>query len=228
MRKNLKKLGVKVVAIFREEKEGLAGLEKVRASTGVPFTLALDTPASATAGYSNGMKEFDNYVVDNTGVIRGVIDGSIKNRAPAAKFVEIVKSIEGGSAGMAAATPADDQAAVQQAVLSYVDGMHQANTDLIKQVVHPDVKMFGLAGASMGKVMQKDFTQIMNSAANHAANHKAMEQKVKVAPKVKVLDVTGDLASAKLTSPRGAAMMQLIKEGGKWKILQILSQMNSK
>ena len=68
-----KELGVEVVAVFREEREGIAGLKKIKNRTKVNFTLALDTPANATKAYSNGRKEFDNYLVDGTGVIRGVI-----------------------------------------------------------------------------------------------------------------------------------------------------------
>ena len=64
-----KELGVEVVAVFREEREGIAGLKKIKNRTKVDFTLALDTPANATKAYSNGRKDFDNYLVDGTGCL---------------------------------------------------------------------------------------------------------------------------------------------------------------
>ena len=36
--------GVKVVAVFREEKQGLDGLKRIKNKTKTDFTLALDTP----------------------------------------------------------------------------------------------------------------------------------------------------------------------------------------
>ena len=219
------KLGVEVVAVFREEREGLAGLQKVKASTRVPFTLALDTPANATAAYSNGRKEFSNYVVDKTGVIRGIVNGSLKNRAKASKLVEIVKSVESDSAGMADSTglaSAGDQVAVKQAVMDYVAGVHQGKMELIQRAVHPGMKMFAFADASMSQAMEKNYSQLAESVANHKATV-GMRQH---SPHVQVLDVSGNLASAKLTSPKGTAMMNLVKKDGKWMIIQALSQQN--
>ena len=225
--KEFEKLGVEVVAVFREEKEGLKGLQLIKAKTRVPFTLALDTPASGTKAYSTGRKEFDNYVVDKNGVIKGIVDGSLKSRARASKLIEIVKSVESDSASMAGSdgeAAGGDQAAVQQAVMNYVEGMHQGKKEMLEQVVHPNMKMFAFAGPMMDRPMEKGFSELMNSAGKHKptggmANH---------APKVKVLDVAGNFASAKLTSPRGTAMMQLVKADGKWKIIQMLSQKKSK
>ena len=219
-------LGVEVVAVFREEKEGLAGLEKVKAKTKAPFTLALDTPATATAGYSNGRKEFDNYIIDNKGVIRGIIDGSLKSRARSSKLLEIVKSVESDSASMAgsnAASPEGDQAAVQQVVMNYVKAVNQSNGDLMKQVLHEDVKLIGLSGTPSKKMVEAGFSKIVDFAANKSVPDKMIE-----GSKVEVLDVTGDLASTKMTASGAVAMVQLAKENGTWKIVQILSQANAK
>ena len=219
-------MGVEVVAVFREEKEGLAGLKKIEAVTKVPFTLALDTPPTATKAYSNGRKEFANYVVDKDGVIRGIIDGSVKNRAKSSKLIEIVKSVESESSSMsgeAGAASGDDSAAVKTAVMSYVEAMHQGKTEMIEKVVHPSLNMMAVS-ASNGISMPKNYSTIMEDAERR----KASGEMAKAEPKVEVLDVSGDLASVKLTSPRNAAMMQLVKEDGNWKILQILVQMNPK
>ena len=43
--------GVEIIAVFREEKEGVAGLEKIRKKTKTKATLCLDTPVDQTAAY---------------------------------------------------------------------------------------------------------------------------------------------------------------------------------
>ena len=232
-KKEFKKLGVEVVAVFREEKDGLAGLQKVETKTKVPFTLALDTPATATKAYSNGRKEFANYVVDKNGVIRGIIDGTVKTRARASKLIEIVKSVESDSAGSTTAKPADDQAAVKQAVMDYVAGFEKADKDSIKQAMHPDAKMFGLAGTTTGRAMkgkltEMNFSQLVDSISEPNQPGRVPKAMMAKRTKVMVFDVSGNLASAKMTSVWGTALMQLVKEDGQWKILQILSQPNSK
>ena len=87
--------GVKVVAVFREEKQGLDGLKRIKNKTKTDFTLALDTTAKATLAYSNGRKEFDNYVIDKNGVVQGIVDGTVKSRARAEQLLKMVTALEG-------------------------------------------------------------------------------------------------------------------------------------
>ena len=215
-----KEMGVEVVAVFREEREGLAGLKKIKDRTKVDFTLALDTPANATKAYSTGRKEFDNYLVDGTGVIRGVIDGSLKTRAQSEQLVKMIKSLSDSSG----AASMDDAAAVQQAVLDYVEGVYQAKTDLIQRAVHPDLKMFGYKGAAEKSGQAMTFTQLVDFASKYSAGGVPKD----ALKEVKVFDVSGNLASAKLKSSWGTEMLHLVKEDGQWKIMQIVSQAMSK
>ena len=215
-----KEMGVEVVAVFREEREGLAGLKKIKDRTKVDFTLALDTPANATKAYSTGRKEFDNYLVDGTGVIRGVIDGSLKTRAQSEQLVKMIKSLSDSSG----AASMDDAAAVQQAVLDYVEGVYQAKTDLIQRAVHPDLKMFGYKGAVEKSGQAMTFTQLVDFASKYSAGGVPKD----ALKEVKVFDVSGNLASAKLKSSWGTEMLHLVKEDGQWKIMQIVSQAMSK
>ena len=215
-----KEMGVEVVAVFREEREGLAGLKKIKDRTKVDFTLALDTPANSTKAYSTGRKEFDNYLVDGTGVIRGVIDGSLKTRAQSEQLVKMIKSLSDSSG----AASMDDAAAVQQAVLDYVEGVYQAKTDLIQGAVHPDLKMFGYKGAAEKSGQAMTYTQLVDFASKYSAGGVPKD----ALKEVKVFDVSGNLASAKLKSSWGTEMLHLVKEDGQWKIMQIVSQAMSK
>ena len=218
-----KEMGVEVVAVFREERDGIAGLKKIKNRTKVEFTLALDTPADATKAYSTGRKEFDNYLVDQNGVIQGVIDGSLKTRAQSEQLVKLIKSLSesGGSSSVASM---DDTAAVKQAVMNYVEGVYQAKTDLIQRSVHSDLKMFGYKGAAEKSGQTMTYTQLVEFASKYNAGGVPKD----ALKEVKVFDVSGNLASAKLKSSWGTEMLHLVKEDDQWKIMQIVSQAMSK
>ena len=81
-------MGVEVIAVFREDKKGVEGLEIIKKKTGVEFTLALDTGANNTSKYSPVKKTFDNYVVDKTGVITKIIEGDLRNRAKSKQLLD--------------------------------------------------------------------------------------------------------------------------------------------
>ncbi len=87
--------GTEVIAVFREEKEGVAGLQKIQDRMEVDFTLCLDTGTKKTSRYSPGKMEFTSYVVDSGGVIRGVITGDLRNRANAKQLLEVLDGLNG-------------------------------------------------------------------------------------------------------------------------------------
>ena len=81
-------MGVEVIAVFREDQKGIEGLELIRKKTGVKFRLALDTGAKQTAKYSPVKRTFDNYIVNQTGVITKVIEGDLRNRAKSDQLLQ--------------------------------------------------------------------------------------------------------------------------------------------
>lgn len=88
-------MGVEVIAVFREEQNGVEGLKKIKRSTEVPFTLCLDTGAEQTAKYSPGRREFDNYVIDQSGNIAAKIDGDLRNRATSEQLFTVLEGLTG-------------------------------------------------------------------------------------------------------------------------------------
>ena len=96
LKKNANKfseMGVEVVAIFREEAKGVEGLKKIRDRIDAGFTLGLDLNAERTADYSPGKMVFTNYVIDSTGVIRGVIEGDLRTRANSEQLLGVLAKI---------------------------------------------------------------------------------------------------------------------------------------
>lgn len=93
-----KAANAEIIAIFREEKDGLDGLKKIKEKTKVSFTLGIDTPAKATSKYSNGAKVFTAYVIDKNGKIQGIVPGDLRNRAKSKQILDIVAKINASTA----------------------------------------------------------------------------------------------------------------------------------
>lgn len=86
-------MGVEVIAVFREEQQGVDGLAKIKEKTGVNFTLCLDTGAEQTAKYSPARGKFDNYVIDKSGKIVAIIDGTLRKRARSEQLFEVLNKL---------------------------------------------------------------------------------------------------------------------------------------
>ena len=94
--------GADVIAVFREEKEGEAGLKKIVAKTETTFNLALDSGKEQTGRYSTGRREFTGYVINSKGIIANVFQGDLRNRAKAAELIDAVKAASAPAEGSGA------------------------------------------------------------------------------------------------------------------------------
>lgn len=84
--------GGQIVAVFRENKEGLEGLKKVRKASKAEFLLLDDPEKQQTKAYSP--EGYAAYVIDQQGIIRGVFDGTKTGRPDAEKLLAAVKSLK--------------------------------------------------------------------------------------------------------------------------------------
>lgn len=89
-----KALGAELVFVFREEADGVDGLKKIRERSKTKFTLAFEPGKKSTKLYSPKRMTFDNYVIDASGNVRAIIDGTLRDRATAAELLKALKSIE--------------------------------------------------------------------------------------------------------------------------------------
>lgn len=67
-----------VIVVFREDEDGVEGLEKSRDHAGAEFPLLSDLGAESSSAYSG--TGFQTYVIDKAGVIRAVLDGTLRDR----------------------------------------------------------------------------------------------------------------------------------------------------
>ena len=89
-----KSLNAEVLVVFREESEGVEGLKKIKRQHEPPFLLAFDSEAKQTKVYSSKRMTFDSYVIDSKGVVRGIVDGTLRDRAKSEQLLKLLRKIE--------------------------------------------------------------------------------------------------------------------------------------
>ena len=130
-----------------------------------------------------------------------------------------------GFTGTSPAQSPTDRAAVERAVLDYVEGFYEGDTVKLVRSVHPEV-------AKYGYYIPRDSTRYLGEAMpfsdflSYARRVKARGQPTPPdAPKqVQVFDIQDQTASAKLTAWWGTDYLLLAKYDGRWMIRQVLWQ----
>ena len=89
-----KNLNTELVFVFREEAEGVAGLKKIKDKHNPSYRLALDFQKKSSEVYSPKPGTYYNYVVDAKGTVRGIIDGTLMDRAKSDELLKILREIE--------------------------------------------------------------------------------------------------------------------------------------
>jgi len=116
--------------------------------------------------------------------------------------------------------PTDD-VAIERTVRDYVDGWYDGNAERMARALHPDL-------AKRAALLQPNgqFLLDLTSANEMIELTRAGVGKQKARPgqgnTVLVLDVSGDIASAKSVSPDYIDLLHLVKLHGKWRILNVL------
>ena len=118
-----------------------------------------------------------------------------------------------------------DRAAVERAVLDYVEGFYEGDTTKLVRSVHPDVTKYGY-------YIPRDSTRYLGEAmpfAEFLAYARGIKARGRPAPadapkRVEVFDVQNQTASAKLTAWWGTDYLLLAKYDGRWMIRQVLWQ----
>lgn len=83
-----------MIFVYREEREGPAGLKKIKDRTNTTYTLTVDLDKAETEAYSPKKMTFDNYVIDSTGRVRAIVPGTLRTRATAAQLLQHLKDIQ--------------------------------------------------------------------------------------------------------------------------------------
>jgi hypothetical protein len=123
-----------------------------------------------------------------------------------------------------AQTPAE-RAAVERAVLDYVEGFYEGDTVKLVRSIRPEVTKFGYS-------IPRDSTRYVGEAmawSEFLSYARGIKERNRQAPatapkKVEIFDIQDQTASAKLTAWWGTDYLLLAKYDGRWMIRMVLWQ----
>jgi hypothetical protein len=116
----------------------------------------------------------------------------------------------------------DDTSTVRATVKDYIEGYYTGDARRMAQTLHPhylkhlihgDIPMREITGSQMVQAVRSEGVSVDIPPAEQTAQ-------------ISVLDVSGDIASAKLTTPHWVDYITLSKSGGEWKILSVVQRID--
>ncbi len=113
----------------------------------------------------------------------------------------------------------DDTSAVRATVTSYIEAYYTGNTARMERTLHPHYLKHKIHGDI--PMREQTGSQLMESVRNGDGTRMPPEQRRE---EVTVLDVVGDMASAKLVTPGWVDYLTLSRANGEWKILSVVQQ----
>lgn len=125
---------------------------------------------------------------------------------------------------VAAQAQTDDESAVKQAAMDYIESVYNVNPAQAERSVHPELVKRGFF-IKKGETAYSPHTMTFNELVELTKNYNKKGGIPKDAPKeVVVYEVSDQTASAKVTAVWGIDYLHLAKYDGKWKIINILWQ----
>lgn len=127
----------------------------------------------------------------------------------------------------------EDSLAIKKAITDYIEGWATGNVERIQNAVSPELSKRRVA-ASGELVFAQDMSRSL-LCASALANAKGVRMQdltpgKELVPEIKILDIDGINASAKTWNAKYGFFdyIHLSKAGGKWMIVNVLWDMNSK
>ncbi|RIV17350.1 hypothetical protein DYU11_32190 [Fibrisoma montanum] len=127
---------------------------------------------------------------------------------------------------LAQTTPTDDVAGVKQACFNYIDTFYKADTTLAYQSIHPSLQKRGFSysekTSSYSKQLEMPFPALIRLASTWNKDGKRANAD---SPRVvDVFEVADKTATAKVTAVWGIDYIHLMKDNGRWMIVNVLWQ----
>jgi hypothetical protein len=116
----------------------------------------------------------------------------------------------------------DDASAVRVTVTNYIEAYYTGDAARMEQTLHPHY----LKHKIHGDIPMREETgpQLVQAVRNGGGTHMEQRQRTE---QVTVLDVAGNIASAKLVTPGWVDYMTLSKVNGEWKILSAVQRIDN-
>jgi hypothetical protein len=118
--------------------------------------------------------------------------------------------------------PSNDKSAVRATVTNYIEAYYTGDARRMEQTLHPHYLKHMIHGDI--PMREKTAAQMVEEVRSHGVPDISQAQRTE---QVSVLDVAGDIASAKLVTPGWVDYVTLTKSGGDWKILSIVQRIDN-
>ena len=126
----------------------------------------------------------------------------------------------------AAAQSSADTAAIRAAALDYIDGWYAADGARMERALHPELAKRNVttdpASGRSRLIQMSAMTLVQSTRRGGGSNIPAAERK----DEVRILDIFGGAASAKVTAATWVDYMHLAKVNGQWVIMNVLWENN--
>lgn len=119
-------------------------------------------------------------------------------------------------------TAADDSSAVRATVTNYIEGYYTGDAGRMEQTLHPHYLKHMIHGDI--PVREKTASQMVNEVRKNGVPDMPAASRTE---QVSVLDVAGNIASAKLVTPGWTDYLTLSKVDGQWKILSVVQRIDN-
>lgn len=116
-------------------------------------------------------------------------------------------------------TPGDDASAVRSTVTNYIEAYYTGNAARMEQTLHSHYLKHKIHGNI--PVREQTGADLVQAARSGEGTHLTPAERTQ---QITVLDVAGNIASAKLVTPGWTDYMTLTKINGQWKILSVVQR----
>jgi hypothetical protein len=116
----------------------------------------------------------------------------------------------------------DDASAVHATVRNYIEGYYRGDAGRMAQTLPPHYLKHMIHGSS--PMREKTGQEMLREVRSHGPADLPEADKTE---QISVLDVAGNIASAKLVTPGWVDYLTLEKSEGKWKILSVVQRIDN-
>jgi hypothetical protein len=122
-------------------------------------------------------------------------------------------------------TPSTDAAAVKTTVTNYIEAYYTSDAALIESTLHPHYLKHTISRTETGiRITDRNGMEMVQDIRAQQGKITPPEQRIET---ITVLDVSGDIASAKLETAGWIDYLTLTKVDGSWKIISVVLRHNN-
>lgn len=145
----------------------------------------------------------------------------MKRLAPVFAF-SIILLLSAATNAQQSQASTDDSMAVRDTVTNYIEAHYSGDARRMEQTLHPHYLKHMIHGDI--PIREKTAAEMVNEVRSHGPADLPAASKTE---QVSVLDIAGDIASAKLVTPGWTDYMTLSKVDGQWKILAVVQRIDN-